>query len=759
MTGSALRAIAPLAVEITGTEAVATGRTPAERPAGAAPAPGGETAWVLQLRASVERLDAVLRRSLGRAEPSGLERLFCTVCVLSGTNFPLRQLIAALPVDTGAFDSHALVGALGRLGIHATPTQGYARFSPDDHPLLFQPRRGEAVILFRAVDTRMLKLMRADGSVEDVASLRALGRGASWSFAPNNEAHPLSLVQRSHTGYRWFRALLTKFSAVGTGLLITSMAIAAVSVMLPLFTIQIYSNVISLGTLGPLPALIIGMVLIVVFEALLLAHRANAVAWIANRLEFLVTSASFERILRLRPSISERAAVSDQAARLRTFENIRDFITGPAFTSLLEAPASLISLVVIGWIGGTLVVVPLLAIATHFGLLVLLRRKAKVMTSIAADESTEMQRITIETFEKRDAIRQAGLQDLWSDRMIRGARRQQKAYISQRLIGAAGEALSSFVLTVSTILLLAAGAKAVWAGEIGTGGLLAITILGQRAMMPSHILCLSVQRVEQFRNSIDQLNALMDVPPERDEQREYTQIKGLGGSVSFINAGFRTADTRIVYVGLELEVDPGAVIAITGANGTGKTTTLKLLQGLSDLAIGTIRIDGIDLRQLPQEELRRRIAYVPQNPKLFPGTLRDNLLFSNPLASDGQIRAVLARTGLTAAIDALPGGLDHRCGNVTDTEFSAEFQFKFAIAQALLIESKLFLVDEIPNALLDGEVGELMINIIQSNRNLYTTFFVSHRSDFLKLADRVVALRYGKVPVVSTAESLLARAS
>ncbi|MBZ8135423.1 peptidase domain-containing ABC transporter [Afifella sp. IM 167] len=718
------------------------------------------TLWHMRFRASVHRLETLIRRHRASiSDEAGLEPLFCAFTLLLRIDFPLRQLLTALPAEPGPLRVSGLIGALGNLGFYPADAR------PDNHlmqtrePFLFLPSGGGAEVVFHCPETGTLERLHADGRIEEVKSARDLAKGKCWTFALKSESHPLSAVRRSHTGHSWFRALLAKFGRVGFGLVITSMAIAVTSVMLPLFTIQIYLHVISLGSLDPLPAFIVGMGLTVALEAVLLTKRTRILAWVANRIEYLVSISSFERILKIRPSLSERAAVTDQAARLRTFENIRDFITGTAATSLLEIPVSILATFVIAVLAGWLAVIPVLGICAHLALFFLLRREARIRTSIAADESTEMQRITIETLEKRDAIRQSGLQHLWSGRMIESARRQQAAQLSLRTLGSAAEALSMFVLTTCTVFVLCFGTLEVWSGIVGTGGLLAIVILTLRALSPYHVLCLSLQRFEQLRNSIDQLNTLMEVAPERDEEREYTQIRSIEGAVSFLNVGFRSRDTRPVFVGLDIEISQGDVVAITGANGTGKSTILKLVQGMSDLSIGTIRIDGIDMRQLPQEDLRRRISYVPQQPKLFPGSLRDNLLLADPLASEEKLRSALRTAGLLEDIEALPDGLDHPCSESASGDVPSEFLFKFAIAQAILVNGNLFLIDEIPNMLLDGEVGEVVRNLIRSYRNRGTVLFVSHRSDFLDLADRVVALRYGKVPVISTPERLLARAA
>ncbi|MCQ8783765.1 peptidase domain-containing ABC transporter [Mangrovibrevibacter kandeliae] len=720
----------------------------------------GPDVAALRLLAAIERLaDLVRDHRRGVTADPGLERLFCALCISSGINITLRRLLAALPVADEPLDAEAVVCAMSRLGFEARRTDASRGAFEAGSIVLLVPAHADAAVVLAPDETRTPQLLRGDGRTSPASADGAAMAGEAWTFSPKSDSHPLSRTRRGHTRHSWFRALLSQFDDVGLLLVGLAIAIAAAGVLLPLFTIQIYAQVISVGSLDPLPYLAGGMVLAIVIEGLLLRQRTRIVGWLANRIEYLVGTSSFEQLLRIRPAVSENAVVSDQAARLRTLGNIRDFITGPAFLSVLEAPASLASILVIGALGGWLAVVPVVGIGAHLALFVLLRRRARVVTSITADESTEMQRIAIETFEKRAAIRQAGLQHLWSERMVESARRQHAAQLSLRMVPALGEAISHFILVTSAILLLAGGADAVWAGTLGSGGLLAVTILGLRSLVPTHTLCTSIQRFEQLRSSVAQLNTLMEVPPERDDDRGYTQVRGVRGQISLLNAGFRAGDTRPVFVGLDLEIEPGETIAITGAAGSGKTTLLKLMQGLSDLSLGAIRIDGIDIRQLEQQDLRRRIAYVPQDPKLFAGSLRENLWFANPVADDARLRAVLAAVGLDEAVDRLPGGLDHVLEDGAAARLSGGFRFRFALAQALLVESKLLLIDQVPNSVIDDGFGAMITDMIERKHSTLTIIFVSHRSDLIRMADRVVALRYGRVPMVAAPEVVLAKAT
>lgn len=684
--------------------------------------------------------------------------LFVGLCLLTRTDPSPRRLLAALPVTDTPFATCDIVAAMANLGFHVVQRRAPFRAPLLGRPLLVMQARGAAV-LFTGRDD-VVRLFSGAGEVVDV-SPGALDPAAAtaFEFVSDSEEHSLSRRRREHTGHGWFRALLARFAGLPVALVLTSLLLAAITVLVPMFSIAIYAQVITLGTPGPLTGLATGMAILIAAEILLLRQRTHAIAWMAARLEYLVGTVTFGRILTVPPPLSERVPPTDQASRLQTFENVRDFLTGPTFPTLLDIPAAMLALATVAYLAGTLVMVPLFGICGHLVTFLVVRHHAAVLTRAAADEATEMQRLYAETFEKRMAIRDAGLQTQWLARVDRALWRDERAQIRLRMVGSVGEAVSSCVLSATLILFLSECARIAWTQPFDLGTMLAVTMLSVSALTPFHIACLSIPRFEQMRNSIRQIETLMETPTETIDERDDSRLQEVAGTISLLNLGFRSGDTRPVFYGLDLEIDRGDVIAIAGANGTGKSTLLKMLQGLADISLGAVRMDGVDLRQLELDRIRRSISYVPQHPKLLPGSRRDNLAYANPLEKAERVRRVLEIVGLSETIDALSGGLDYSPPANHLEHFSAEFLFRFALAQALITNGNIILIDEVPNSLCDSDVGALIKRLIAAARRERTLVFATHRTDFISLADRVVLLRYGKVPIISTPRELLTRAA
>jgi len=214
--------------------------------------------------------------------------------------------------------------------------------------------------------------------------------------------------------------------------------------------------------------------------------------------------------------------------------------------------------------------------------------------------------------------------------------------------------------------------------------------------------------------------------------------------VSFAKVGLRyTKNSDPVFAGLSFEAKPGEIIAITGGNGSGKSTILQLVNGFYRPQAGAIRI-----------ELRKKIAYVPQVPNFFDGTITENLRFAEPLASDDDILLALEQVDVKREVQALPMGLDTPLGN-SGNKLPTSLLHRLSLARAYLQPSNLMLFDELPYALLNSHAGQAFFNMLKQWKGRRTMLMVSHREDYLRLADHVILLRNGELPKVGPPEQII----
>ncbi|HEY8190342.1 MAG TPA: ATP-binding cassette domain-containing protein, partial [Micavibrio sp.] len=464
----------------------------------------------------------------------------------------------------------------------------------------------------------------------------------------------------------------------------------------------------------------------------------------------------FSHLLRLSPAYIERASIPSQVARIKTFESIRDFFSGSVFMSVLELPFMLIALLVIGVIAGPLVLVPIVAAALYAGLFYIVWRNVRVAIRSAAKATSARQQFTLETFEKAEAIRANGLGAIWANKFRELSGREAVAQFQLGWLGAVGETFANALTIVSAAAVVGFGVHLIWAGVMSTGAMVATMILVWRVLGPFYSLCTMIPRIEQLRNSVRQVNTLMDIDTEDMTAEGLARASRLRGRISFINAGLRYGPAEDpVFSNLTFEAQPGDIVAITGENGSGKTSLLKMVKGLYLPQAGSVRLDGFDIRQLNPHDIRRNIAYIPQTPDFFHGTIAENLRFGNPLASDGEIQQALSQARVLEDIFVLPKGLRTMIGGQDGIHLSSSLALRLNMVRAYLQESSIMLIDELPNSLMSDGAGRFLHDTILRNRGEQTVFIVTYREDFLNMADTIVFLRRNMPPQTGAGQTMM----
>jgi ABC-type multidrug transport system fused ATPase/permease subunit len=202
---------------------------------------------------------------------------------------------------------------------------------------------------------------------------------------------------------------------------------------------------------------------------------------------------------------------------------------------------------------------------------------------------------------------------------------------------------------------------------------------------------------------------------------------------------------------LDLELLPGETVALVGESGTGKSTVANLLLHLAEPTAGRITVGGVELAECRTDAWRRQLAWVPQHPTIFRGTVADNIRLGERDASDEQVRAAAALAGADAFVRVLPGGYDTLVGD-GGRPLSAGERRRIALARAFLRDAPLVVLDE-PTADLDPENAELVGRAVERLRRGRTVLLIAHRPELVRRADRVVALAGGQARVLSESEA------
>ena len=692
----------------------------------------------------------------------------CLTALIFSLNIPcdLHQICESLPQGKNNINRIDVLNTLAHLGYIASPAK--LRLCDIDErlfPCLFiaegsnSKEKESLVILKKAYkENNILELTAFLGSSERIITFEPNSKisGTAYFFSREEDIIDTnSGLMRAAAGYSWFRALLERFKGIFWQVFALSIILGIISLASPLFVMIVYDKVINAHSPETLQPLVAGVTLALLTEWGLRRVRSQSLAWFSARLDNIVSNKIFEQLMLMPPIFTERAAVASQISRLKAFETVRDFFTGPLFLALIELPFTLIILVAITIIAGSVALVPVVIAILYTILIFFTFPKLKTSIKLASNASSNSQQITIESFEKMHSLRASGMTSNWFRQFRDHSGKASLARFRANYIASIIETIAHGLFIIAGVATIVLGVEKIWDQSMTTGALIASMILVWRVLGPFQTLCTSLPRFIQLQNAVKQVNRLMNIKTERDADEKKSQVGEIKGHIKFSKVGLRyTKDTDPVFAGLSFEAKAGQLVAITGGNGSGKSTILKLANGLYRPQAGTIRIDDIDIRQLDAIKLRQHIAYVPQSPHFFQGTIADNLRFSEPLATDQMLESALRQVHVWDDVCALPDGINTVI-NTNHISLPTTIAYRLNLARAYIKNSPLMLFDELPYALLNSPAGEAFNNSITNWKNKKTILMITHREDYLKIADVAVLLRSRDTPIVGSPEKII----
>jgi ABC-type multidrug transport system fused ATPase/permease subunit len=296
---------------------------------------------------------------------------------------------------------------------------------------------------------------------------------------------------------------------------------------------------------------------------------------------------------------------------------------------------------------------------------------------------------------------------------------------------------------VTIAVVLAYGAYLAFRGEVTVGVLAAFLLYLRQFFEP-------MQEISQFYNTfqsasaaLEKLSGVLEEQPTVAEPAAPTPLRDVEGEVRFDDVRFEYVDGVPVLPGLDLTVPAGQTLALVGTTGAGKTTIAKLVSRFYDPVSGTVRLDGVSLRDLDERTLRRSVVMVTQENYLFGGTVADNIRFGRPSASMDEVVAAAKAIGAHAFISALPHGYDTDVAN-RGGRLSAGQRQLVAFARAFLADPDVLILDEATSSL-DVPSERLVQRALRTILADRTALIIAHRLSTVEIADRVLVLEHGRI--------------
>ena len=518
-----------------------------------------------------------------------------------------------------------------------------------------------------------------------------------------------------------------------------------------LYMLQVYDRVLTSGGKMTLLFVTLALAVALVTLAALDAIRGRLLVRASARLDAILAPLILQLIL--------SRGGRDNVQAMRDFDTVRQATASQVVGSLFDLPWAPIFIIVCFllhiWLG-------VLAIASIVLLLYIAHRHQDVTRrtveassrALAASHASEQAAAV-----QAGTLRGLGMVGAMVNRQLTFRAAGINNVARAQFIGSRYTASSRFVRLFVQSTALGLGALLAVAGQMSAGAIIAGSILLGRALQPVDGLIGGWSTLTSARAALARLAETLSQPMEADRIR--TLLPDPAGRIDVEQVGVRGGDGRPVLLGISFSTSPGEILGIIGPSGSGKTTLAKVVAGALQADAGNVRIDGAQRSDWDPDALGRFVGYLPQEPSLFEGTIKENIArfqVANGGELDAEVIAVAKQAGVHDLILTLPRGYDTMLGPM-GAGLSAGQSQRIALARALFRNPPILILDE-PNAFLDADGEAALLDALQQARDRgATVLLVAHRKSVLAIADRLLVIDAGKSKMLGPAKEIVARLS
>lgn len=515
-------------------------------------------------------------------------------------------------------------------------------------------------------------------------------------------------------------------------------------------------NLIAKGNLSGLLQLLGLLGLIYGFGIWAIRGQIIRVGWIMQRLLAQLRQDIFTKIQSLPLSFFDRSEAGDLMSRLLNDVSTVNQAFGQTVAQMLGNTFSLVG-----------IVIAMLAINLQLGLLSNLVVPLMIFTtSLFARWARARFRVTRQTIGELSAKLE---EDIGSVREAQAFNRvnlnikefevlnaaNRDANVEAVAITAAFLPSIDFLNTLATAGVLAYGGYLAVTGGATVGVVTSFLLYVQLFFRPIQILSQFYTQAQSAFAGLERIFLLLDEPSQLKDAPDATEMPPIQGEVTFENVKFGYNPNQLVLKGVNLHAQPGQMIALVGATGSGKTTIINLILRFYDVSDGAVKIDGIDVRSVTQASLRRQIGIVLQDNILFSGTVAENIAFGSPHATQADIEAAAQMANVHEFVTSLPQGYTTKLGERGAPLSQGQRQL-ISIARAVLINPRILILDEATSSI-DTRTEALVQSAIARLLQGRTSFVIAHRLSTVTQANQVLVIQQGQIIEQGTHTELISK--
>ena len=553
----------------------------------------------------------------------------------------------------------------------------------------------------------------------------------------------------------WFWSAIKKYKLVLAQVLLASFIVQLFMLGNPLLIQVIIDKVISQRSLDTLQVLGIALLFVTLLEGILGSLKTFLFAETTNRIDQKLGSEVIDHLLRLPLGYFDKRPVGELGSRIDELEKIREFLTGQALSTILDAVFSLIYILVMFIYSSFLTIIALIVVPIQVAITLIGAPLFRRQYRQSAEENAKTKSHLVEVITSIQTVKSQNIETIsrwkWQKLYSKYISRTFERTISGTLINQ----LSQVLQKISQLLVLWVGATLVLKGQLTLGQLIAFRIISSYVTQPLLRLSSIWQNIQELKVSFERLGDVIDTPQESNEiDKQKISMPPVAGKVIFEDVVFSfTKSNRNILNKVSFEIDKGQFVGIVGESGSGKSTLMKLLSRLYSPNEGSIKIDGYDIDKVELYSLRRQIGIVPQEPILFSGTVLENIALTQSDADNDEIVRAAKLAEAHEFIMKLPNGYSTDVGE-RGSSLSGGQRQRIALARTLLSKPKILILDEATSALDYNTENKVCNNLIKALKD-NTVFFITHRLATVRNSSLILVMHDGKLDEMGTHKQLL----